>query len=197
MVTSYLINGGLAFVMLVTYCYVLADYTAAEESAVGAIGLPFIQVFVNATGSLHGGTALVAVLVVIQSFGCINWMASTARQVFAFARDQGLPVCGTCSRLLCFQQATDLHPPVRPLGRQSRHGRHIPHQLPPRRLGLRGPHLPHHPQLNRGLRRHHFPPNPGLDLHLPALAQLPDLAPTVRCPLAAGQVVTRCCGAPD
>jgi choline transport protein len=50
-----------------------------------------IQVFINAIGSTKGATALIALMTSIQSFGLVNWMASTARQVFAFGRDGGLP----------------------------------------------------------------------------------------------------------
>jgi len=91
MITSYMINGGLAFVMTVTYCFILVDYHSALDSPVGLIGLPFIQVFINATNSVHGATTLIALVVSIQSLGLVNWMASTARQVFAFARDRGFP----------------------------------------------------------------------------------------------------------
>lgn len=91
MIASYIINGALAFVILVTYCFLLVDYTAVESSSLGEAGLPFIQVFVQATSSAGGGCALLAVMAAIQIFGCCNWMASTARQIFAFARDGGLP----------------------------------------------------------------------------------------------------------
>ena len=92
MITSYFINGATCLVMLITYCFILKDYASAEHSLVGEyLLLPFIQVFVNAVGSTGGGTAMVAILTVLQTFGCINWMASNARQIFAFARDRGLP----------------------------------------------------------------------------------------------------------
>lgn len=91
MIISYMINGGLAFVMTVTYCFVLVDYKKALESPVGLIGLPFIEVFINATNSVGGSTALIALVASIQSLGLVNWMASTARQIFAFARDRGFP----------------------------------------------------------------------------------------------------------
>ena len=111
MITSYFINAGLAFVVTVTFCFVLVDYDAAVNSPVGQFGSPFIQVFVNATGrfplppsaltftltsarligSIAGGAALIAILTSLQVLGIVNWMASNARQIFAFARDKGLP----------------------------------------------------------------------------------------------------------
>lgn len=91
MITSYLVNGATSFIMLVTYCFLLVDYDDVLESPAGLLGLPYVQVFVNATGSTAGGTAMVAILCIIAICGLCNWMASTARQVFAFARDHGLP----------------------------------------------------------------------------------------------------------
>ena len=91
MVGSYVINGLLTLVMIITYCFLLVDYTSAEKSATGLLGLPFLQVFANATGSIRGGAALSSILVVLQIFGTMNFMAACARQIFAFARDKGLP----------------------------------------------------------------------------------------------------------
>ena len=56
MITSYIINGGLSFIMLVTYCFLLVDYAAAEKSPAGQLYLPYIQVFINAVDSVGGGT---------------------------------------------------------------------------------------------------------------------------------------------
>ncbi len=49
MITAYYINAGLAFIITVTFCFVLVDYDKAVNSPVGAFGFPYIQVFVNAT----------------------------------------------------------------------------------------------------------------------------------------------------
>ena len=110
MITSYFVNAGLGFVVTVTFCFCLVDYESAVNSPVGQFGSRFIQVFVNATGrvprflalafmltivrligSISGGTALIAILTTLQVLGIVNWMASNARQIFAFARDEGLP----------------------------------------------------------------------------------------------------------
>ena len=92
MITSYVVNAALGFIMTVTFCFILVDYPAAEASPVGTLlGLPFIQVIINATGSIAGGTTLIATFTTLQVLGIVNWMASNARQIFAFARDLGLP----------------------------------------------------------------------------------------------------------
>ena len=74
--------------MLITYCFCLQDLDAAFKSPTG---FPFIQVFATATGSPQGGAALTCVLIVLIVFSVTSYMASCSRQVFAFARDRGLP----------------------------------------------------------------------------------------------------------
>ena len=91
MVWSYVINGVFAYVLAITYCFLLVDYTSAENSPTGLLYLPFLQVFANAVGSIGGGAAIASILVVLQIFGTINYMATCSRQIFAFARDGGLP----------------------------------------------------------------------------------------------------------
>lgn len=91
MVWSYVINGILAYVFAITYCFLLVDYSAAESSPTGLLYLPFLQVFANTVGSASGGAAIASILVVLQIFGSINYMATCSRQIFAFARDGGLP----------------------------------------------------------------------------------------------------------
>lgn len=91
MIAAFMVNAGLAFVITVTYCFMLVDYNAALNSPVGEFELPFIQVFVNGLRSVAGATALVAAFTSLQVLGIVNWMASNARQIFAFARDRGFP----------------------------------------------------------------------------------------------------------
>ena len=88
MVWSYLINGLMVFIMLITYCFCLTDLAEAFKSPTG---YPFIEVFAHATGSPQGGAALTCVLIVLIVFSVTNYMASCSRQVFAFGRDKGFP----------------------------------------------------------------------------------------------------------
>ena len=88
MILSYFINRFMVFVMLITYCFCLTDLTDAFASATG---FPFIQVFATATGSAEGAAAITCLLVVLIVFSVTNYMAACSRQVFAFARDRGVP----------------------------------------------------------------------------------------------------------
>lgn len=75
--------------------------------------VPFIQVYLDATGSVGGAQALTAVLILLIFFGAANFMASASRQTFAFARDGGLPFSRQISKVLltidrrCMRLLTD------------------------------------------------------------------------------------------
>lgn len=51
----------------------------------------YIQIFMNATQSKTATLALTSLVLVLMLFGVINQVTTTSRQLFAFARDGGLP----------------------------------------------------------------------------------------------------------
>ncbi|KAK5134732.1 hypothetical protein LTR08_006107 [Meristemomyces frigidus] len=70
------------------YLFCIDDISDALSSATG---FPFIYVFQNATGTTAGTTGFVIVILVLLVMITISALASTSRQTFAFARDNGLP----------------------------------------------------------------------------------------------------------
>lgn len=52
---------------------------------------PFIQIFYNVTGSLPATNAMTALIIILGWFGNLTIMAGSSRQLFAFARDDGMP----------------------------------------------------------------------------------------------------------
>ncbi|KAK5104774.1 hypothetical protein LTS08_002666 [Lithohypha guttulata] len=88
MIWTSAINGVLGFTMLVTFCYTLGDL---EEIVATPTGFPFIQVFYNATGSKGGATAMTLILTVSSTANAMTNMATASRQLWAFARDGGVP----------------------------------------------------------------------------------------------------------
>ncbi|KAK5125447.1 hypothetical protein LTR85_000556 [Meristemomyces frigidus] len=96
MLYSYIINGLLVFIMLITYCFCVTDLDAAFTSDTG---YPFIEVFASATGSPEGAAGLTCVLIVLIVFSVTNYMASCSRQVFSFARDRGIPFSGWLAKV--------------------------------------------------------------------------------------------------
>lgn len=86
---SLFLNGALGFIMLVTYCFCLGNDVG--ELLGTKTGYPFIQVFYNVTGSAGGATAMSSILIVMTVCSCISNVATASRQLFAFARDGGMP----------------------------------------------------------------------------------------------------------
>lgn len=84
---SYILNGILGLVFLVTYLFCI---TSIDDALNDPSTYPFIYVFRNAvsTGGVNALTIIILVLVIASN---ISFNASTSRQTFAFARDNGLP----------------------------------------------------------------------------------------------------------
>lgn len=88
MMWTIVINGSLGFVMLISFCFCMGDVsTILSDPNV----MPFVQTFLIATKSPAGATALTTITIVLTACGCITNVATASRQMFAFARDSGLP----------------------------------------------------------------------------------------------------------
>lgn len=79
-----------------TFCYTVGDIEAAITSPTG---YPIIEVFYNATGSAASATGLSCLLIILNIVNNLTNMAGASRQMFAFARDRGLPFSGWVSRV--------------------------------------------------------------------------------------------------
>lgn len=82
------------FIMVLTFCFSVGDIESALSSPTGQ---PYIQVFYNATNSRTGTTVLTVVIATMTLCNTINNVASASRQLYAFARDRGLPFASTLS----------------------------------------------------------------------------------------------------
>ncbi|KAK3354046.1 amino acid/polyamine transporter I [Lasiosphaeria hispida] len=91
MIATALVNGALGFVMIVTFCMVLGD---VESVLATPTTQPFIQVFYNAVGNKAGVTVMTSIMVVLAACGVVNNIATSSRQLWAFARDRGVPFSG-------------------------------------------------------------------------------------------------------
>jgi amino acid transporter len=94
MMWTWLGNGLLGWIMAITFCYCVGDTMSVLTSE---LGTPYIQVFLNTTGSTSGATGLTIIMLVIAIFACVAVMATNSRQLFAFARDNGVPFSRTFS----------------------------------------------------------------------------------------------------
>lgn len=92
MLATALINGAMGFVMIVTFCMVLGEDVQGVLATQTA--QPFIQMFYNAVGSKAGATGMTCIMVLMAFCGVVNIIATSSRQLWAFARDQGVPFSG-------------------------------------------------------------------------------------------------------
>ncbi|OCK76744.1 putative GABA permease [Lepidopterella palustris CBS 459.81] len=88
MMWSVGLNAVLGFIMVLTLCYTLGDQASILASATG---YPFIQVFFNVTNSFAGTNAMTAILIITLTSSCISEIATASRQLWSFARDNGVP----------------------------------------------------------------------------------------------------------
>ncbi|KAF2141107.1 uncharacterized protein K452DRAFT_229389 [Aplosporella prunicola CBS 121167] len=87
MVWSYVLNGALGFVFLITYMFAV---TNIDDALADITGYPHIWVFRQAVSSA-GVVGLNVIPTVLIFAGTVSYNLSTSRQTWSFARDKGLP----------------------------------------------------------------------------------------------------------
>lgn len=81
------VSGILGWILTISMCFCV---TNIDDVLSTPTGLPAAQLFLNAGGKT-GGTVMIGLTVLVQSFtGCSSMLANT-RMVYAFARDDALP----------------------------------------------------------------------------------------------------------
>ncbi|KAK4543607.1 hypothetical protein LTR36_005502 [Oleoguttula mirabilis] len=86
MVWSYLVNAPLTFILAITLCFNIGSVEAALDST-----HPVVWIFHNALHNVSATNAFTAVLLVLMAMIAVSNIATASRQMFAFARDSGLP----------------------------------------------------------------------------------------------------------
>ena len=94
---SVALNSFMGFIMAVTLIFTLGDVTSILATPTK---YPFIQVFYNATQSLAATNAMTAVIIICLTSSCISEVATASRQIWSFARDNGLPFSGFLSQVI-------------------------------------------------------------------------------------------------
>jgi choline transport protein len=87
MIWSYIVNGAMGFVFVISFVFAIPNVQDALDYPAG---YPFFYVFTEAMPT-NGVTAVTVLGILLLIGGNISINTSTARQTFAFARDQGLP----------------------------------------------------------------------------------------------------------
>src|SRR5438128_1228718 len=86
--TSLLLNGVLAFGMMVV---TLFSVTNIEEVEKTPTGYPFIQIFLDATKSVPASIAMASIIPITGIATQAGNMASGSRMLWAFSRDRAVP----------------------------------------------------------------------------------------------------------
>jgi len=84
---SYIGNGFVAIVFLITYLF---SINSVDDALNDPTGYPFIYVFKTAVNNAGVNVLTIMTLILVIAAN-VSFNASTARQTFAFARDNGLP----------------------------------------------------------------------------------------------------------
>jgi amino acid transporter len=89
MIWAIVLNGITGFIMTVTFAYCIGPL---EDAIHPPYFFAFIGTFYNATGSKAGATVMTSIITLLTLCSAISNVATASRQMFAFARDRGLPV---------------------------------------------------------------------------------------------------------
>ena len=82
------LNAILGYITIFTLCFTVTDPEALLDSDTG---YPFIQLFYNVTKSHAGTDIMVAIVIITLISAVISEIATASRQIWSFARDNGLP----------------------------------------------------------------------------------------------------------
>ena len=85
---SIFINGALGFAVLLVTLFSLND---VEKALKTKTGYPYMQVFLDSTGSVAGATAMASIITVMAFSANIGILATASRMCWSFCRDRGLP----------------------------------------------------------------------------------------------------------
>ncbi|EFQ98516.1 hypothetical protein MGYG_01543 [Nannizzia gypsea CBS 118893] len=88
MLWTLILNGTTGLIMLITYAFCVYDIDTVLKDQTG---FPFISVFLHATQSVRATTAMTSLILILQACSAISNVATTSRQLYAFARDGGIP----------------------------------------------------------------------------------------------------------
>ena len=104
MTWAVILNALLGFIMILTLCFTLGD---AEAILATPTGFPFIQIFYNTTQSYSATNVMVTILIVTLTSSAISEVATASRQLWSFARDNGLPFSSMLSYVSEKQRNSD------------------------------------------------------------------------------------------
>jgi choline transport protein len=97
MICTALINYTFGWIMTITFMMTIGPDIDAVLGT--ALGQPYLQIVLNATENVAATTILGLIVCIMLFFCSVNQVTTSSRQLFAFARDGGLPFSEFLSRV--------------------------------------------------------------------------------------------------
>jgi choline transport protein len=97
-VLTLVINGTMAFLIMVVSLYCITDLDAVLNTATG---FPIIEIFYQATGSTAAATIMDVMMMVVQVSCSFCLLAAASRLAWSFSREQGFPGSHFLSKVTC------------------------------------------------------------------------------------------------
>ncbi|KAI0517029.1 putative GABA transporter [Xylaria bambusicola] len=91
LIYTLLLNGTLAFALLIGFLFSISDLEAAVKSS-STMFYPFLHVFRSAVKSTAGAAAMASIIFVLAVASTIGSYATASRMLWSFARDRGVPL---------------------------------------------------------------------------------------------------------
>jgi amino acid transporter len=88
MIWTLVLNGITGFIMVITFAFCVGDLDAAVSPS---YSYAYIGTFYTATGNKAGSTVMACLIILMCLCSTISNVATASRQMFAFARDRGMP----------------------------------------------------------------------------------------------------------
>ena len=95
-ITSILLNGCLGFGILMATLFGIGDLNNVLKSPTN---FPFVEIFLQATRSIPGTTAMTSIVITLAVSSTIGCVATSSRMTWSFARDRGLPFSKILSKV--------------------------------------------------------------------------------------------------
>lgn len=93
---SEILNAILGLVVVVTIIFTWGDMAEILSTPTA---YPFIQIFYNTTQSYVGTDIMTAILIITLTASCTAVTATASRQIWSFARDNGVPFSSVVARV--------------------------------------------------------------------------------------------------
>lgn len=87
---SIIINGALAWAMVIAMIFCIGDLEAAL-GATKTVFYPFVEIFYQAVNSRAGAAIMASIILVMSIASIVGVYAASSRMLWSFARDRGVP----------------------------------------------------------------------------------------------------------